>query len=203
MAALQVRVDISEANPPIWRRLELGSDVFLDQLHDIIQASFGWTDSHLHRFALGESVYDQDAEKFLCPFDVEEGDDDGVPEQEVRLDEVLAEPGDVLLYEYDYGDGWEHRIILEAVLDRPADAAFAVCVAGDRSGPPEDCGGIPGYHGMLAALTDPDNPGHEFSVARIKHHFGTATFDPSQIDVSSVNRALSRASFAPRPDTEP
>ncbi|MGH3275036.1 MAG: plasmid pRiA4b ORF-3 family protein, partial [Streptosporangiaceae bacterium] len=94
----------------------------------------------LHRFASGSSLYGGDAESYLCPFDVEEGAV-GVPEERVRLDEVLSAVGDVLFYEYDFGDSWEHVIKLEAVLPRAASAPQAACTDGRRPGPPEDCGG--------------------------------------------------------------
>ncbi len=147
---LRVRVDLDDSHPPIWRLLELSSAMFLDELHAVLQVAFGWTDSHLHRFALGESVWDEDAEKFLCPYDVEEGDDDGVPAAEVRIDEVLAEPGDLLRYAYDYGDGWELRIRLEAVAGRDPGAPRATCTGGRRAAPPEDCGGIHAYDEMVS-----------------------------------------------------
>ena len=146
----RVRIDIKDAKPPIWRRLELASDMVLDELHEVIQAAFGWTDSHLHRFAVGTSAWDRAAELYLCPFDVDDGDDEGTAEQEVRLDEVLVEVNDRLHYVYDYGDDWEHVVRLEAVLDRPEDAPRAVCTDGRRAGPPEDCGGVWGYEQLLA-----------------------------------------------------
>jgi hypothetical protein len=88
----QVRIDLVRTRPPLWRRLELASDLFLDDVHAIIQASFGWTDSHLHRFGSGPIFYSDDTEYYLCPFEVEEGEA-GVPESEVRLDEVLVRRG--------------------------------------------------------------------------------------------------------------
>jgi Plasmid pRiA4b ORF-3-like protein len=97
----RVRADLSETRPPLWRRLELASDLYLDQVHAVLQAAFGWTDSHLHRFASGPGMYSRDAEQYLCPFDVEEGEP-GVPEGEVRLDEVLSKVGDRLYYAYDF-----------------------------------------------------------------------------------------------------
>ena len=105
----------------MWRRLELASDSYLDEVHDVIQVAFGWTDSHLHGFASGSSSYAAATERYLCPFDAAEGED-GIPEGEVRLDEVLANPGDKLSYLYDYGDDWQHVIALEAVLPRSAGA---------------------------------------------------------------------------------
>jgi len=149
---LRVRVDLRGMRPPVWRRLELGSTMFLDEVHEVVQAAFGWTDSHLHRFAVGgASVWDREAELFLCPFDVAEGEpEEGTPEGEVRLDEVLVEPGDRLAYLYDYGDNWEHLIRLEAVLERGEGVARAVCTGGRRVGPVEDSGGVPGHEEALA-----------------------------------------------------
>lgn len=76
---LRVRVDLAGTRPPVWRRLELASDLFLDEVHEIIQAAFGWTDSHLHRFGCGPVYYSRETEYYLCPFSVDEGDE-GVPE---------------------------------------------------------------------------------------------------------------------------
>jgi hypothetical protein len=97
----RVRVDLKETKPPTWRRLELASDLNLAEVHDIVQVTFGWTDSHLHGFAAGPEFYSAEAERYLCPFDVMEGEDEGTPEEQVRLDEVLAEVGDTLAYAYD------------------------------------------------------------------------------------------------------
>ena len=134
-----VRVDLVGAKPPVWRRLELPSTLRLDELHGALQAVFGWTDSHLHRFSLGDSAWDDQAERFLCPYDVEDGEDDGVPACDVRLDEVLAEPGNRLLYTYDYGDEWNHRLVVEQV-GQPVDTVR--CTGGRGAAPPEDSGGV-------------------------------------------------------------
>lgn len=199
----RVRIDISGSRPPIWRRLELASDILLDELHTIMQSSFAWTDSHLHVFAIGSSVYDRDADRYLCPFDVEEGET-GVPEEEVRLDEVLVEVGDTLLYEYDYGDGWEHKLKLEAVTDRVEDTPAAVCVDGRRAGPPEDCGGIGGYEAMLAAAADPSDPDHADALQRVEYYLGDKDFDPARFDPAEVNQALSYPPIArPAPEGSP
>jgi hypothetical protein len=131
--------------------------MFLDQAHQVLQVAFGWSDSHLHRFALGSSVWDETSEKFLCPFDVDEGEDEGVPASEVRLDEVLSEADDELLYVYDYGDDWELRIRLEAVADRMPGDEPAVCTGGRRAAPPEDSGGIYAYDDLVGepGVADP------------------------------------------------
>jgi hypothetical protein len=134
-----VRVDLVDAKPPVWRRLVLPSTLRLDQLHGVLQAVFDWTDSHLHRFTLGDDEWG-DGEKYLCPYDVEEGDDDdGVPESDVQLDEVLAATGDVLSYLYDYGDNWHHRLVVEEVGPAVDDVQL---LDGHGAAPPDDSGGI-------------------------------------------------------------
>lgn len=97
----RIRTDLNKTKPPLWRRLELASDLFLDQVHEVIQAAFGWTGSHLHQFGSGPGHCSPESVHYLCPFQMGDGET-GVPEEDVRLDEVLADIGDKLLY--DYGD---------------------------------------------------------------------------------------------------
>ncbi len=129
----RVRVNLDDVDPPVWRRLELASDTGLATLHEVLQAAMGWTDSHLHRFAVGAPVFSRGALELLAPFDVSEGNP-GTAEADVRLDEVMAEVGDRLHYAYDFGDGWEHTLRLEAVLPRSNDVPTARCTAGGRDG---------------------------------------------------------------------
>jgi Plasmid pRiA4b ORF-3-like protein len=154
-AIFRVRVDLEHAKPPIWRRLDVRSDTGLDVFHEVLQSTFGWTDSHLHRFALGGSPFDNYAELFLCPYDIEEGEDDGTPTKDVTLEETLSEPGDVLRYCYDYGDSWDLRIALESVRPFDESAPVAVCINGRRAAPPEDCGGLRDARDLAHVLEDP------------------------------------------------
>ena len=185
VATYRIRVDLKHASPPIWRRLELRSDLTLEAVHAALQAAFGWWDYHLHRFALGTSVYGWDAEVFLCPAEVEEGDSSGAPAAEVRLDETLAEPGDVLRYVYDYGDDWELALKLEAVRPREADAPAAVCVGGRRAAPPEDCGGLRHAEDLAEVLPDP------------------AYFDPEEVNQALARSRLPVADVPPVADVLP
>lgn len=153
---LRIRIDLDDAQPPIWRRLDLRSDLTLDVMHQVIQDAFGWADSHLHRFAVGGSVWDRDAQFFLCPYDVAEGEDEGTPEEQVRLDQVLNEPGDVLRYVYDYGDDWHLRLRLEKTLPSEPATPPAVCVDGRRAAPPEDSRFEYMSDGLAALVGSPD-----------------------------------------------
>ncbi len=90
LQVLTVRVDLHHSTPPIWRRLELRSDLSLEDVHTVLQTAFGWAGYHLWCFAAGGAPFDEDAQQFLCEFDVEEGEDpDGIPAGEVRLGELL------------------------------------------------------------------------------------------------------------------
>ena len=115
VSGFRVRLDLRGTKPPVWRRLELRGDLTLPRLHDVIQAAMGWTDSHLHQFRTGSgprSAY------FITTFDLEEGED-GVLEDDVRLDQLVVHQGDRLGYEYDFGDGWDHQLTVERVLAEP------------------------------------------------------------------------------------
>lgn len=154
--AFRVRVELDNSRPPIWRQLDIRSDATLAVVHQVLQAAFGWADAHLYRFALGGGPFDRTSELFLCPLDVAEGGEAGTPASDVRLDETLQRPDDVLRYVYDYGDGWEVTIRLERAHSLAGAATpMAVCVDGRRAGPPESCGGIVDAASLAEVLDDP------------------------------------------------
>jgi hypothetical protein len=188
----RVRVDLKGTRPPLWRRLELASNLYLDEVHDIIQAAFGWTDSHLHRFGSGPEYYSPETEYYLCPFEVDEGEA-GIPDDKVRLDEVLSDVGGRLFYGYDFGDDWQHIIKLEAVLPRDESAPPAACTGGRRPGPAEDCGGVYGYE-LITAATDLDHPDSAEAAAEFGRFYGDditpGTFNITPFDLDEVNGAI-------------
>ncbi|WP_267617373.1 plasmid pRiA4b ORF-3 family protein [Gordonia bronchialis] len=139
----------------MWRRLEFRSDLTLDVVHRAIQASYAWLDCHLHRFSLGGGPFEFTSELFLCPFDVTEGEDEGSPADEVRLDETMHEPGDTLHYVYDYGDDWRLTLRLEEITALTDDASPVRCVDGERAAPPEDCGHLVDAADLARVLDDP------------------------------------------------
>lgn len=173
--ALRVKVTLQVVRPPIWRRLIIPGQWHLGRVHGVLQTAMGWTDSHLHQF-------DVDGRRFGVPDP--DWDDDVQRETLVRLHEALAAPGDRISYRYDFGDGWEHTVELEALLDP---ATRATCLAGRRACPPEDCGGPYRYPELLAALADPAHPEHE----EMQEWIGS-TFDPDAFDPADVNTALAR-----------
>ena len=141
-----VRIELLRTTPPIWRQVQVPSDIALDRMHDVIQTSMGWTNSHLHSFMPSEGS--GETLPIMTPFDEEEGDE-GLREADVRLDHLLAREGDTLDYDYDFGDNWNHRLTLESVTPREAEDRGVRCLAGERNCPPEDVGGVHMYEAVL------------------------------------------------------
>jgi hypothetical protein len=190
----RVRLDLHGAKPPVWRRLELPADLTLPRLHDVIQASLGWTNSHLHRFRTGR---DHRSPYFVTYFDIEE-DDDGTLEDDVRLDQLVAATGDEVWYEYDFGDGWDHRLVVEEVLEEPPPTAH--CMGGRMACPPEDCGGIGGYEELAAwarsGYDDAQLPG-VFDDAKHAHAWLPLDWHPDHFDLVETNAAIAIAVAEP------
>ena len=132
----------------------------------------GWTDSHLHQYWRGSTYYGQPDPEFGMHRE---------NERQVRLGQVLRRPQDRMVYEYDFGDGWEHDVVLEAS-DVPMDIGVeARMVAGKGACPPEDVGGIGGYYGFLEAIRDPKHPDHRDML-----EWGGA-FDPDAFEIGTFN----------------
>lgn len=181
-----LRLDLDDAEPPVWRRLELPGDLRLSVVHDVIQAAMGWYDAHLHRFRTGREPW---SPGFVSRLDVAEGEA-GVLEDDIRLDQVVGDAGDELWYAYDFGDGWDHRLVVETVLDASVEVR---CTAGERACPPEDCGGMPGYEQLVAwhqggrsdALL-PDG----FDSRADAEEWLPAHWDPTAFDVDETSAAV-------------
>jgi hypothetical protein len=147
-ALYELDVRLRHISPPIWRTIELGGASTLEDAHFAIQIAMGWTNSHLHQFVIGKRSYGM--------VDVDEGP--GLEdERAVRLQDI-AKQGDELVYEYDFGDGWEHDVKIQRVT-RVAKVPQPRCTEGERTCPPEDCGGPLGYADLLHALAH-DSPEH-------------------------------------------
>ena len=159
----------------MWRRLLVPGSVRLDKLHRILQAAMGWEDCHLHMFRLDGLIY-------CTPFD-DFGDDD-LDERDVT---VVSTAGrvDSFVYEYDFGDSWEHLVTVHSVRRLSKGLKFAVCLDGAGACPPEDCGGVHGYQDLLRVLDQPNDPRH-----RELREWAGGTVDPDEFDVAAVNTRL-------------
>ena len=180
---LQIKVTLLGTKPPIWRRVLVPPDLTLGQLHTVLQIAMGWQGGHLHDFRIGKASYGS--------LEFAEGADDTIDEQTARLSDVLGRPRAKALYTYDFGDGWEHSVVVEKILALEPDVSYPACTGGALQCPPEDCGGIPGFYDLLDAVSDPKHERHE----EIMDWLGGG-FDPDAFSVDDVNKSL--APFRPR-----
>lgn len=192
----RVRVELDHSTPPIWRSLSLPSDIRLDRLHEVIQVAIGWDDTHLHQFTTASDPLGYETEGILTPFARAEGDE-GVMESELRLDQFLAAPGDILHYTYDFGDGWDHTLTLDLVEQAgqaaPTDAAVR-CLDGARQGPPEDVGGMTSYDHVLEVAADSNH--REYPEMEERIHLLDLVDFVDEIDPAALNRGLARLALA-------
>ena len=175
----QIKVTLEGIQPPIWRRVRVASDTTLAKFHLVLQHVMGWTNSHLHQFVIRG--------QYFAPRDVfsEFGGPKMGSETKTTLADVVSGPKSRLRYEYDMGDGWQHNIVVEKVLNAEAGAHYPLCLAGARACPPEDCGGIWGYANFLDTIQDPQHPEHEEMV-----EWAGGEFDPEAFDLDEVNREI-------------
>jgi len=165
--------------PPVWRRIAVPAGLTLDLLHEVIQEVMGWEDGHMHVFSTPSRDYGMP--------DSELGYAD---ERKVTLGQVLARPGASMRYTYDFGDDWEHDIVLEKILS-PDTATGLSCLAGKGACPPEDCGGAWGYASLKEALADPGHEEHKDLLDWLGLD-SAADFDPARFRLDEVNARLSQ-----------
>ena len=170
----RLKVTLKGVTPPVWRRLLVPSEYTLAELHQVLLTAMGWAGYHLYAFRIGDVSY--------LEID-DDWPDDSVDPASVRLGDVVR-PGDRFVFEYDFGDGWEHRIDVEDVLPA-AGRTRPVCLAGRRACPPEDVGGPWGYGDFLDAIADPAHEQHDELLDWIG-----GRFDPEQFDAAEVDEIL-------------
>ena len=180
-----IKISIKDSKPLIWRRLLIESGILLPELHKIIQSTMGWTNSHLHHFIKNDTFYTVklSADDFW-------DDLNNVDYRNVRLNDLLKKEKETIVYEYDFGDGWEHNVFLEKILPMDNNSNYPVCLAGKMNCPTEDCGGIWGYSAMLKIIKD---PGHTEYKTYMDWLGGE--FDPEYFNKEEVNELLKKKDY--------
>jgi hypothetical protein len=181
----QIQISLKGFKPRIWRRILIQSDLLLSDFHKIIQTSMGWTNSHLHHFIKNRTFYT------LKMKDDDLWDEmDNVDYKEMKIFDLLKKEKEIIIYEYDFGDSWEHEILLEKILPFGEKLKYPVCIAGKMNCPPEDCGGVWGYSKMLEILKQPE---HEEYDSYIEWLGGE--FDPEYFNQDEVNDLLDQKDY--------
>jgi len=172
----ELRIDLLDVQPKVWRRFRIDSMCSLSLVHLIIQHVMGWKNQHLHVFQAAGKQYGP-----ITPDGRELWDD----ERRYHLKSIAAGVGQEFSYVYDLGDHWAHRVIVEKELERSRSLVHPKCIAGENACPPEDCGGPSGYAKMKLILANPSLNQH----ANIRQWVGDR-FDPSEFDLRHQNLSM-------------
>lgn len=177
--ALEILVSVRHIEPRIWRRLRVPAELDLEEFHAVLQVTFGWNNTHLHAYQIGDV-------EFRVPIQGERDTSFYIEEGAVRLGAILRQ-GMEFTYDYDLGDDWVHDLRVERILGHEDIASMPVieCLAGQRRGPPEDCGGPPGYEHLLQVLANPSDPEYR----EMKSWIGRG-YDPEAFDIDKLNKKL-------------
>ncbi len=177
---LQLKIVIMGTRPPVWRTILIENTATYADLHDAIQHSFGWTDSHLHEFrsrntTIGRHHKELDEPENRADFD----------SKKTMLLQFLEKPGDKIDYNYDFGDDWQHKIRLEKIIPHKKGQKYPVCIGGAMACPPDDCGGIYGFEDFKKAVSDKKHPEHKEML-----EWAGGYFDPEEFSVEDANARL-------------
>jgi len=176
----QIKVTLDDTHPPIWRRILVPGNTTLLKLHDILQIVMGWQDYHLHMYTIEGLTYGD-------PADDEFGELGTVDEAQYKLSQVIYGEGQRFTYEYDFGDSWDHTLLVEKILPPKKGIHYPLCLKGRRACTPEDVGGVWGYENFLKAIRDPNHPEHERYLAWVG-----GEFDPEDFNLEEINARLRR-----------
>lgn len=177
--AIQFKVALRYIRPPIWRRVVLLDNFTLGQLHDVIQVTMGWQNCHMHSFRIASVYYTSQSASGMEDMDMEN-------EETVFLSRVVTRTKQKFIYEYDFGDSWEHEVVVEKMLPVDPQAKYPVCLVGARACPPEDCGSFPGYYDILEALEASKKTEEQKELLEWVGY----EYDPERFDLEAVNRRL-------------
>jgi len=173
----QLRIQLADIHPVVWRRVLVPGAVRMAKLSEMLLAAMGWTNSHLHAFEVGDKRYG------MCFDDYPEGE---IDEKSVTVLQALRDERR-FLYEYDFGDSWEHDVVIETLTRSYFGLKFGVCLDGQNACPPEDVGGAGGYGRFLEAIANPKDDEHDQYLEWVG-----GPFDATEFDLATANAALQR-----------
>lgn len=179
----QFRIDLCDIKPPIWRRIQVPSSYTFVKLHDALSDAMGWQDYHLHEFifkrsqgsdiVIGDPSHYEDYPVGQVP--------DVLNEQIIRISQFFIKPHDRGIYIYDFGDYWNHIVLLEKILPKEEGISYPRCIKGKRRCPPEDVGGTGGYEDLLRVMNDPNDEEYENMMS-----WCGGPYDPDYFDCAKI-----------------
>ena len=173
---LQLKITLEGISPKIWRRFLVKDNITFQKLHDVIQIVMGWGNYHLYSFYIDKQRIGVPDPHF---------DNDLLNAKKVKLKDKLSLK-QKFGYVYDFGDNWEHALIVEKILNDKDAAIVPICLEGERAGPPEDCGSYPGYYELIKIKKNKKHPEYK---ERIAEWLGE-DFDFEKFNLNEINNEL-------------
>jgi hypothetical protein len=173
----QIHIALQGSKPRIWRRMLVPSDLLLPDFHKIIQTVMGWENAHLHQFIKDRKFYMEFREE-----DDFRDDSTSMDYKDVKISDLLVSEKDKMNYEYDFGDGWIHELVLEKILPLNPKDNLPLCLDGKMNCPPEDCGGIPGFYSLLKILKNPKHKEYDFYLEWVGGEYDEEFFDKEEVN---------------------
>lgn len=182
-----LKISLQDIEPEIWRLVEVPSTLTLPQLHETIQTVMGWEDYHLHQFSKGKTYYmsEEQLEEQMS------WSSNCVDYTDVAIGELLARKRSKICYEYDFGDGWEHDIILEAQRPYKANERPRIfLIDGANACPPEDCGGSSGYMALKDAMKNKRTKAYKEYVEWLGGPFDPQAFGDDKEEINEMMEGI-------------
>lgn len=174
---IQLKITLQWTKPPIWRRVQVNKNTTFFELHHIIQIAMGWDNYHLYEFNINKYRIGEPNEEFDY-YD----DSKVVDASTVTLDSIFTDTKEKFDYEYDFGDGWRHQIVVEKFLPRDSSTNYPICINGQLNCPPEDCGGVGGFYQLLDTIEDKKHSEREEMLEWLGGHYDPEHFDKNEIN---------------------
>jgi hypothetical protein len=174
----QLHISLNGIEPVIWRRIQVLGRVSLYKLNRIIQESMGWKNSHLNFFKINDIEYE-------VKYDNLDEIPQALDEKEFKLCQVVQAENIRFTFLYDFGDEWEHSVLVEKILPKEPDVKYPICIDGKRACPPEDCGGPPGFAEFVEAVRNPYHEDHQVMIQWVGYKY-----DPDEFNTELVNKRL-------------
>ncbi len=181
---LQFKISLIDSKPLIWRRIQIVESSSFYDLHVAIQDAMGWEDYHMHQFIIYTGSTKKTTQRTCIGIpDDDMGDDSNLAGWETKIVDYLGgNEKRKIIYEYDFGDSWEHLIEFEGYFDKDHSVKkYPICCDGEMACPPEDSGGTWGYYDMLDAVNDKNHPNHAETLEWLGDKFNPEVFDKTTV----------------------
>ncbi len=188
-----LRIELMHTEPTVWRRVRVPQQINLHRLHEVIQAAMGWEDGHLYEYECNGRYYGEPDDWAERPI---------AQSRNAKLNSLLPRlVNGEFHYLYDFGDGWEHRLVVEES-GLPETNPCPRLLEGEMACPPEDIGGIPGFEALKEAAAGRGDEHGQMLLEDIGGHF-----DPEKLDADEIDCMLRPIQFGfrrgPRPSGDP